>query len=129
MKHYLLLLIALIPAALAFSQLRCGTDEMHHQLFQQHPEYNAGIQRAYEHSQQFAQEYANAPHLKSGATYIIPVVFHVIHNYGPENISDAQIHDALNQVNLQFRKLNPDTNDIVSAFQSIAADVQVRALR
>ena len=29
-------------------------------------------------------------------TYIIPVVFHVIHYYGYEDISDAQIFDALN---------------------------------
>lgn len=125
MKHYLLLLQMLFFASFAFTQIPCGTDEMHRQLFQQHPEYNAGIQRAYERSQQFAQEYAQAAHPKSGATYIIPVVFHVIHNYGPENISDAQIHDALNQVNLQFRKLNPDTSDIVATFQPIAADIQV----
>lgn len=108
-----------------FAQSHCGTDEMHQQLFQQHPEYNEGIQRAYERSQQFAQEYAQAAHPKSDAIYVIPVVFHIIHNYGPENISDAQIHDALYQVNLQFRKQNPDTNEIVPAFQSIAADIQI----
>lgn len=125
MKHYLLLLFSLMTGAATFAQLHCGTDEMHQQLYLQHPEYKAGIRRAYDRSQQFAQEYATAPHLKSDPTYIIPVVFHVIHNYGPENISDAQIHDALKQVNLQFRKLNPDTSDIVSAFQSIAADIQI----
>ena len=32
----------------------------------------------------------------------IPVVFHVIHNNGPENISTAQLHDALEVVNRDF---------------------------
>ncbi|HLP54871.1 MAG TPA: M43 family zinc metalloprotease [Fluviicola sp.] len=127
MKHLLLLIASSIACIPAFAQqpLHCGTDEMHHQLFQQHPEYNAGIQLAYERLQAHTNEYLQAAHPKSGAAYIIPVVFHVIHNYGNENISDAQIFDAIEQVNLQFRKLNPDTSDIVAPFQSIAADAQI----
>ncbi len=106
------------------AQLHCGTDEMHQQLFQQHPEYNAEIQLASEQLKAFTEQFIQSPP-KSGATYIIPVVFHIIHNYGVENISDAQIHDAIKQVNLQYRKLNADTSEIVSAFQSIAADAQI----
>ena len=30
------------------NQKHCGTDEMHQDLFKNHPEYNVGIQRAYE---------------------------------------------------------------------------------
>src|SRR3989338_115186 len=125
----LLLLIAFTSASVTYffaqEHLHCGTDEMHQQLFQQHPEYNAGIQNAHEQLQAFTSEYLQAAHPKSGAAYIIPVVFHVIHNYGDENISDAQIFDAVEQVNIQFRKLNADTSEIVSAFQSIAADAQI----
>ena len=42
----------------------------------------------------------------------IPVVFHVIHNNGVENISSAQIHDALEVVNRDFNALNADLNEI-----------------
>lgn len=122
MKHLLLLLLA-FPCVVT-AQQRCGTDEMHRRLFLQHPEYNAGITNAYNRLEAFTADYLAAPQ-KSGATYIIPVVFHVIHNYGAENISDAQIHDAVEQVNLQFRKLNPDTGEIMAPFQSIAADAQI----
>lgn len=62
----------------------------------------------------------------TGVIYTIPVVFHIIHNNGSENISDAQIQDALNVLNRDYRKLNADTSDIVSAFQGDAADVEMR---
>lgn len=103
----------------------CGTDEMHQQLFQEYPQFNQGIIGANERLQEFTLAYEKQAHVKSGNPYIIPVVFHIIHNYGNENIGDAQVHDALKQVNLQFRKLNPDTASIVSSFQAIAADASI----
>lgn len=38
----------------------------------------------------------------SPSTYIIPTVVHVIHNNGPENISDAQVMDAIDLANSQL---------------------------
>lgn len=55
--------------------------------------------------------------------YIIPIVFHVIHNYGIENISDAQIYDAVRILNNDFNLRNSDTVAIVPAFQSLKANV------
>ncbi|MDA8901390.1 M43 family zinc metalloprotease [bacterium] len=57
--------------------------------------------------------------------YIIPVVFHVIHDNGPENISTEQILDAMEVLNEDFRKLNADTGQIVAGFVDIAADVDI----
>lgn len=62
----------------------------------------------------------------TGVIYTIPVVFHIIHNNGTENISDAQVQDALNILNRDYRKLNADTSAIVAAFQGDAADVEMR---
>lgn len=122
-KLLLFIFIVLLSKSLA-QNLHCGTDEMHQTLFQEHPEYNQGIQRAYESLNAFTNEFAQHPP-KSNATYIIPVVFHIIHQNGVENISDLQIQDAVKQVNLQFRKLNGDTTDILPVFQSLAADGQI----
>ncbi|HEY6161188.1 MAG TPA: M43 family zinc metalloprotease, partial [Bacteroidia bacterium] len=55
--------------------------------------------------------------------YTIPVVFHIIHEYGPEDISDDQVMDALAILNRDYRKQNADTSVIVSQFQSLASDV------
>lgn len=103
----------------------CGTDEMHQHLFQQRPDLNPGIIAANQRLSIFTDQFADFPKPKAGEPYIIPVVFHVIHNYGPENISDAQILDAIKQVNIQYRKNNADTSEIVSAFQSVAADCEI----
>jgi len=60
-----------------------------------------------------------------GASYAIPIVFHIIHNNGPENISDAQVLDALRILNEDFNRLNPDWDNVRSEFQGIVADVGV----
>ncbi|WP_186279960.1 M43 family zinc metalloprotease [Fluviicola chungangensis] len=126
MKGILLLVVAFTCCSNAFSQqlLHCGSDEMEQKLFHEHPGYQEGFLRSKKKLESFTKQFQDNP-TKSGATYIIPVVFHIIHNNGPENITDSQIHDAIEQVNLQYRKLNPDTNQIVSAFQSIAADAGI----
>ena len=126
MKILLLLAsIFIFNQLIAQEQLFCATDEIHQQIFTDHPEYNPGIIRAHNELQSFTHNFINSPQSKVNATYIIPVVFHVIHNNGPENINDSQILDAIKQVNIQYRKLNADTSEIVSAFKSLAADIDV----
>jgi PKD repeat protein len=58
---------------------------------------------------------------------IIPVVFHVIHNGGPENISKAQIEDAINLMNIDYNKLNTDTGAgyTFPAYNALRADCQI----
>lgn len=119
----LLLLLGL--QATSQGHLNCGTDEMHQQLFQQHPEYNQGITRAYERLQSETEAYLKQIKPKSGNPYIIPIVFHIIHNYGVENIDDSQVLDAVRLINEQFRKRNADTASIVLPFRSIAADCEI----
>lgn len=38
--------------------------------------------------------------------YTIPVVVHIIHNNGPENISDSLVHSALAEVNRNYSATN-----------------------
>lgn len=125
MKGILLFAIAFaVSSSFAQEMLHCGSDEMESRLFQEHPEYKQAFLRSKKKLESFTKQFQENP-TKSGATYIIPVVFHIIHNNGAENINDSQIFDAIEQVNLQYRKLNPDTNQIVPAFQSIAADAGI----
>lgn len=56
---------------------------------------------------------------------VIPVVFHIIHDYNSGNISDEQVASAIDNINLDFQKLNSDTIDIVSDFVDIAADLNL----
>jgi PKD repeat protein len=62
---------------------------------------------------------------REGDPYIIPIVFHIVHYNGDENISMEQIEDAVKILNEDFRKLNADTSSIVDEFQEIAADSEI----
>lgn len=57
--------------------------------------------------------------------YVIPVVFHIIHNYGPENISDAQIYDEMQTLKINYQGLRTDTAAVYPTFKPIIADVQI----
>lgn len=61
----------------------------------------------------------------SSVPKIIPVVVHVIHEGGTENISKAQIEDQIRVLNEDFRRLNPDTVNTPGPFQTVAADPNV----
>ena len=72
-------------------------------------------------------------HLSSKPTekatiYKIPVVFHVLHNNGIENISDEQIFDALAILNRDYRLQNQDANNVQTEFQGMPADIEVEFL-
>lgn len=53
---------------------------------------------------------------------IIPVVFHIIHGYGSENISKAQIEDAIARLNIDYQKLNSDTVAGVDTWEAFNLD-------
>ncbi len=65
------------------------------------------------------------PNPKSAPPSIIriPVVFHVLHLNGPENISDAQIYDQVRILNRDYQKQNADTIQVAAAFKNNIADV------
>ncbi len=56
---------------------------------------------------------------------VIPVVVHVIHTYGPENISDAQVIDAIQKLNIDFAKQNADTAQTYHLFKPRAANCAI----
>lgn len=58
-------------------------------------------------------------------TYTIPVVFHIIHQGGPENISEAQVMNALQHMNEDFQKANATWQFVKSDFLPIVADVEI----
>ncbi|HLP53377.1 MAG TPA: M43 family zinc metalloprotease [Fluviicola sp.] len=65
------------------------------------------------------------PEKITGLVYTIPVVFHVLHNNGSENISNAQILDALAILNRDYRKLNADAANVQAVFAGMPADAEI----
>ena len=65
---------------------------------------------------------------EKATVYKIPVVFHVLHNNGIENITDEQIFDALTILNRDYRLLNADANNVQSEFAGMPTDIEVEFL-
>ena len=63
--------------------------------------------------------------IEKGVIYKIPVVFHVLHNGGVENISREQIMDALVIINRDYKRENTDANTVATPFQGLPVDVEI----
>ncbi|GAA0874132.1 hypothetical protein GCM10009118_05400 [Wandonia haliotis] len=91
------------------------------------PAIRAEMELSAQRLEQFTQQYIQNEYnpLQKVSIYTIPVVFHVLHMNGSENISDAQILDAVERMNEDFNKQNNNWNQVQSEFLSIVADIQV----
>lgn len=88
--------------------------------------YNQSRQELESFTQQYIQNnLISAKNDNRTISYTIPVVFHVIHNGGAENISDDQILDALDILNEDYQMLNDDTSIVVTPFKNLVADIEV----
>ena len=88
-----------------------------------HPEWMGGQElrrlSLEDHTQNFAAQSLSC----SDQDLLIPIVFHVVHDNGPENISDAQIHEAIVQLNEDFSASNAELTEVHPNFSGIVADV------
>jgi PKD repeat protein len=112
---FLALLISTITQAQ--NQGWCASDEVMQELYALDPQLEADLQALILGAQ--------SRNVDNTTVYTIPVVFHILHEYGPENVSDAQCFSQIDALNKDFRKLNADTVSIVPAFQALAADSRI----
>lgn len=137
MKKLALSLLAGIIPLLNFAQVdvhsepelplihTCGTDHAQEKLFLENP----SIKAAYELEQaEFQLEYEDflsswSPGDRS--TYVVPMVVHVVHLGGPENISNEQIYNAVEQLNLDFSASNTDIGLTIPEFAGIIGDCDI----
>jgi len=126
-KNFLLIVVCLLGLSSIAQQHEvkyCGQTEATERLFNRFPHTivdadlaNVALER---HTDEMLQMRGGNDEI-----YVIPVVFHIIHNNGAENISGEQISDAIEVLNRDFRKQNADTSLIVDAFVDVAADIDV----
>ncbi|MGZ3904833.1 MAG: M43 family zinc metalloprotease [Bacteroidia bacterium] len=139
MKKHILLgaFTVLLSAANAQEPDGCITHKAMNDYFNQHPaEKKAFEARQAELEKQDAIDFkngyknielqrGNGQNETQGTVYYIPVVFQILHQNGPENISDAQAIACVAEMNQRYRKLNADTANTISQFKGIASDVQI----
>lgn len=128
MKKVFAIAIVLLFALYSLGQQAenwCGFDPIIDKKMSENPNYLNEISQKI---QTIRQQSAENPSQKS-AVYTIPVVFHVIHDGGPSNISMEQIESGIEVMNEDFAALNADASNIRNnsdaPFAPLLSDVQV----
>lgn len=126
MRHLLLSLFLLAGMQQGISQTvePCIAHEMMLEQLKNNPEFANNMAKLEQETQAFQYQTEYNPKSKS-AVKIIPVVFHVIHQYGNENISRAQCLDQIRVLNEDFRRKNLDTSNTPTPFKPLGADVNI----
>ncbi len=109
--------------------MNCATDELRITNLKQNAELAKAVIEKEKALELFTREFIAAKAEKDvtadTALYIIPVVFHIIHNYGNENIANEQVYSAIEMLNKTFRKERDDTASIVEVFKPLHADTRI----
>ncbi len=131
-----ILLASILSFALINTQAQeiipCATDQVHYQMKQANPLLAMEEERGNQEASKIANALlTNKNFAKQGNVKYIPVVFHVIHNGGSENITQAQIMDQMRILNEDFRKkagtngdksTNPNATDMEFEFRLAQVD-------
>jgi len=120
---YLLAFLLLLGSSSVWSQNSteeispCGTNEMMDQYILENPEMESIIRADEKQLEEFTQQFISLK--KDDDTLIIPVVFHIIHMNGSENISNDVVHESIARLNIDFQAENEDLEDVVEEFQGL----------
>lgn len=119
MKRYIYLVVVFLIccfSSIAQTDKRCGADKILEEALQD-PEKKQILDQLEIFTKEFTNDIDN---YRSGEQdIIIPVVVHVIHNYGSENISYEQVDNGINRINEDFNGLNNDLVDVIDQFEDI----------
>lgn len=127
MKNIVTLALITLCSSFVFGQKTgewCGTTKLTEQQFLANP----NLQESFHQQIMAAARYRNN-NAGSRAVITIPVVVHIIHDNGMGNISDAQVQSALDILNQDYNRTNPDawqTRSTAEApFEPEAGDMDV----
>ena len=99
------------------TEFSCAHSEMQAKLWNENPQMKADFYRLFENSKQ--TEFVNGV---KRSKIIIPIVFHIIHDNGLENLADSIIYRQIEILNRDYQKLNFDTANVDPAYKDIIAN-------
>lgn len=129
MRIFFLIFTFFLVGNLLCQNYFCKTTEVQNEWFSKHPELKIEFDKLQEQAQLEGLNKTNALYQNqttSASVYTVPVVFHILHTGGIENISDAQVIDALNILTRDFNKLNPDTANVVLPFKTLIGNTNFK---
>jgi hypothetical protein len=107
---------------------RCATESE----FNDHAKSNPALLEERKNFEARMEQFNQQPQQRTAGTSatssvprVIPVVVHVLHQCGPENISKEQILDGIRILNEDYRRTNADAAFTPAPFQAVGADCNV----
>ena len=94
----------------SFSQGNCGSDGVHQFHLLKNPAYYNAYKQTELNYQSYMKKRTILPSKNAkvvGSVYYLPVVVHIVHDNGAENIPDAQVLNAISYLNDAFRHIAP----------------------
>ncbi len=119
-----ILFLALFASANNSSPRNCATMEVLDRLKTEDPDLLNRIQQIEAFTNNFLQQKKNANQMN--AVISIPVVFHVVYSSTAQNISDAICQAQLDQLNLDFARMNSNASSTPSVWQGISANTNIQ---
>ena len=119
MKKIFLSLLAAVAMPAAFAQFKCATDEVNNARIKQYPQIQVDMDQFNAAFDVYMKAMAKGNLAKTtafGDTMHIPLVFHMVHNYGSEYVADTIVYQTVAQMNLMYNSLQPDTIDVIAPF-------------
>lgn len=117
-----LLFLGLTPKSWGQSEhFNCGHDAYMKKIWEENPQLKEDYKQLFENSKQV---YTDG--FQSKTVFTIPIVFHIIHENGSENISDAQVYDQMEVLNRDYMLENADISNAVAGFDTVAGKAEIQ---
>ena len=104
----------------------CGTYNAMEKRFENDPQAKMNFEASQIQLKSRLDNFRTSASKTAAFQYTIPVVFHVLHTGGNENISDATCLAALAQVNADYARTGPDANTVAAPFQSLYINSDIK---
>ncbi|MBL0103942.1 MAG: zinc metalloprotease [Bacteroidetes bacterium] len=118
------MLFSVLVNAQSVSHRNCGTMDNLQQQMAADPGLASRMQQIENQTAAYLNAHKNQN--STNAIITIPVVFHIVYNTTAQNISDAQCLAQLNQLNLDYARLNSDAGNTPSAFAGLAVNTNIQ---
>ncbi|MFN8309492.1 MAG: M43 family zinc metalloprotease [Chitinophagales bacterium] len=107
------------------SSMGCITDQKDKEFIAKHPEAIVSKQLLDQFTAEYVANYKKNHGSSRTANYIVPVVFHIIHDGAPANLTDSLIRIEMGHWNEYYSKSNPELPTAAAEFVPIIANVGI----
>ena len=105
---------------------RCATHDVFLENARNYPGYAQAVESAFQEAKDYARtKQAIFKNQVPDTIYRIPVVVHIIYKTPQQNIDDSLVYNQIEVLNLDFRRMNPDTVETRDEFKPLGADAGI----